>query len=102
VGSFEVDLPDNTTSQLLEVAELFEEVLLPLSNEKVEAFSMELSFTEEVQRDLIEISDEVFFYLDLFERRVPMILAVAGVVIILIPVSILTYGRIRRNINKIQ
>lgn len=102
VGSFEVDLPDNTTSQLLEVAELFEEVLLPLSNEKVEAFSLELSFTEEVQRDLIEISDEVFFYLDLFERRVPMILAVAGVVIIFIPISILTYGRIRGNIYKIQ
>lgn len=100
VGSFEVDLPDNTTSQLLEVAILFENLLLPLSNEKVEAFSMELSFTEEVQRDLIEISDEVFFYLDLFERRVPMILSVMGAVILIIPVVIIVYLRIKNNIRK--
>jgi hypothetical protein len=96
VGGFEVDLPENTTKELKNVALLFEELLIPLSNEKVEVFSMELHFTEDLQRDLIDISDDVVFYMDLFENKVPIALAVVGMVILVIPSGIMIASRIRR------
>lgn len=96
VGSFVVDLPENTTSTLMEVSDLFRDFLLPMSGRRVEAFAMELSFTEGLQRDLVEVADQVAFYMDLFQRRVPMVLVIVGALLISLPISILLISRIRR------
>ncbi len=100
VGSFKVDLPDNTTSELLKIAELFENLLLPLSNKPVEAFALDLGFTEDLQRDLIKISDDVVFYLDLFQNKIPLALGIVGIVIISIPVVFLIVRSVKKRRNQ--
>jgi hypothetical protein len=82
VGSFSVDLPDNTTDELLSVSNLFRDLLIPMSGQKVDAFAMEISFTENLQQTLVEVADQVAFIMDLFESRIPMILTITGITLI--------------------
>ncbi len=100
VGSFKVDLPENTTSELFKIAELFENLLLPLSNKPVEAFAMDLGFTEDLQRDLIEISDDVVFYMDIFQNKIPIALGIVGIIILSIPAVFLIVRSVKRRRNQ--
>ena len=100
VGYFDVELPDNTTELLLNVSDLYRDLLIPMSDKPIRAFSMEISFSESLNRDLIGISDEVALYIDLFSNSIPTGLTIIGTAIIaIIVVGLLIYRRVKRNKN---
>ncbi|MFW3146761.1 MAG: porin PorA family protein [Thermoplasmatota archaeon] len=82
VADFEVRLPDNTSSTLMEVSELYHELLIPLSNEVITVFGMKVSFTDDVKSKMVGVIKEVHSVLDAFQIWVPVSIASAGVVLI--------------------
>lgn len=93
VGSFWVDLPDNTTDLLKEVADLYNELLLPMSEKPINAFSMRISFTDTIKRRLIETSDQVVFYLDILYNKIPGGLIIFGMTTLILTIAITTLIR---------
>ena len=56
VTSFSFSMDDEFVEMMIGISSLFEEVLLPLSNEVVPAFAMELGFTDEMTSALVEVA----------------------------------------------
>ncbi len=97
VASFEMDLCKNTTDTLLKVARLFKELLLPLSGDRIVAFSLQASFTDSAIRKMIGLSDDVAIYLTLLRKVTPWVEVGLGIVIMVVPVVIYGVRRHRRN-----
>jgi hypothetical protein len=78
VTTFEVHLPDNTTDMLMEISDLYHDLILPLSNKQLKGFGLQIGFTEEVSKEFVELAGRVENILDLVEFRMPLALGVAG------------------------
>lgn len=99
VGAFMVDLPENTTDELKEVSILFRDFLIPMSDKRVEVFSLDIYFSEGLQERLVEVADQVSFIIDMVENKVPRILMTAGAVVLLV-VLVLFFAAKRRKKNR--
>jgi hypothetical protein len=93
VTTFEVYLPENTTSMLKEIADLFHNLVIPLSNKEVKAFGLQISFTDEISQQFIDLSDYVGRILDVFEIWIPRSLGIIGVSLIIVPIIVLVIKR---------
>lgn len=74
---------DNTTVQMMKnISKLFNEVLLPLSSQKIPVFVIELHFSEEMINKMLQIDSLVMFILDLLKIYIPLIPFVIGIAMI--------------------
>jgi hypothetical protein len=97
VASFEMDLCRNTTDTLLKVARLFKEFLLPLSGERIVAFTLQASFTDSALKKMIGLSDDVAIYLTLLRKITPWVEVGLGIVLMVVPVVMFFIRRHKRN-----
>lgn len=81
VTTFEVTLPENTTDELREVADLFHELVIPLSNREIVAFGLEISFTDGTIRELIDIANMVGRIMDITQLWVPRVLLISAALV---------------------
>ncbi|UCC92213.1 MAG: DUF3068 domain-containing protein [Thermoplasmata archaeon] len=79
VTSFSFGFDDDFTEMMVGISNLYEEVLLPLSNEEVPVFGMELSFTPEMTDLLVEVASFVEVLDNTFNLWVPVAVVLTGV-----------------------
>ncbi len=84
VATFEVHLPENTTSTLRDVADLYHDLVLPLSNKQLNGFSLQIGFTEEVSREFVDLAESVGNILDLVEFHIPLSLGGIGTLFVIL------------------
>lgn len=97
VASFEMDLCKNTTDTLIKVARLFNELLLPLSGERIVAFSLQASFTDPAIKKMIGLADEAAIYLAFLRKVTPRVEVGLGTVLIVVPMVVFFVRRHKRN-----
>jgi len=95
VTTFEVHLPDNTTDMLMEISDLYHDLILPLSNKELKGFALQIGFTEEVSREFVELAKRVGSILDLVEVRIPLGLSGIGAIFVLLGGASLLISRRR-------
>jgi hypothetical protein len=88
VTEFEVFLPENTTSMLREIADLFHNLVIPLSNKEVKAFGLHISFTDDISRQFIDLADNVGTILDILEFWIPLGIIIIGAGMTIVPIFI--------------
>jgi hypothetical protein len=92
VTSFYFSFDDDFTEMMLGISDLYENVLLPMSNEEVPVFGMSLSFTPEMTGLLVEVATFVETLDDTFNLWIPIALVAAGAALVLLGLH-----RIRRH-----
>ncbi|MGA1821669.1 MAG: porin PorA family protein [Thermoplasmatota archaeon] len=97
VADFEVHLPENTTSMLRDVADLFHRLVIPLSNKELTAFGLRISFTDEISGKFVELAGTVGTILDATEIWIPRGIFITAVIAILAGLSILIIRRKRNH-----
>ena len=97
VASFAMDLCKNTTDTLMKVARLFKELLLPLSGERIVAFSLQASFTDSAIKKMIGLADEAAFYLVIMRMVIPVVDVGIGSILLFIPFVMFFIRRHKRN-----
>ncbi len=97
VASFDMDLCRNTTNTLAKVARLYQELLLPLSNEKISAFSLQASFIEAAISKMIDLSDDAAIYLTILKWIIPVAGIGLGLILMVVPAVLFVVRRNRRN-----
>ena len=100
VAEFNVTFADNTTEELRSVEGLYERFLLPVSESRLVAFSLKASFTEEVRREMVDLSRKAGTYMDLAEVWSPAVLIISGAALIVLPASIFLIGFSRRGASR--
>jgi hypothetical protein len=78
VTSFSFSMDDEFVEMMIGISNLFEDVLLPLSNEAVPVFAMELSFTDEMTNTLVEVAVLVETVDGIFNLWVPLAIVAVG------------------------
>jgi hypothetical protein len=93
VANFQMDFCQNTTDTLSKVAKLHRDLLLPLSNERIDVFSLKASFTDDARRVMERLSDDAAFYLNILRVIAPILVFVTGGILIAIPVVMVFWKR---------
>lgn len=84
VTSFSFSFDDDFTEMMLGIADLYENVLLPMSNEEVPVFAMSLSFTPEMTGLLVEVATFVETLDDTFNLWIPIALVSVGASLVIL------------------
>lgn len=100
VAEFSVTFAENTTDELRSVEGLYHRFLLPVSGSRLVAFSLDASFTEEVRREMVDLSRKAGTYMDLAEVWSPAALIISGAALIVLIASIFLVGFSRRHASR--
>jgi hypothetical protein len=93
VANFQMDFCQNTTDTLSKVSKLHRDLLLPLSNERIDVFSLKASFTDGARRKMEKLSDDAAFYLNMLRRIIPISIFIIGGILIAVPVTMTVLKR---------
>jgi hypothetical protein len=102
VTEFEVFLPENTTSMLREIADLFHNLVIPLSNKEVKAFGLQISFTDDISKHFIDLADNIGRIMDISEIWVPWGIGVIGAALSTVSIFLLIISRRRKQPDRTE
>ncbi len=97
VTSFTFGMDDDFTEMMVGISQLYEEVLLPLSNEVVPVFGMDLSFTPEMTDLLVEVAVLVETLDYTFNLWIPLAIVIIGVSLVLLGAHRMRRGHRQRD-----